>query len=227
MMSVLSDISLARAGFDSALRDGISAAWRAEDYTTAANLIPDELLDAFMLCGTREDVAEKAMAFHRRAGLQLPLLQPVLQEERQVEELVAAAAIYAAMPADSCGRRGHAGEGRSREPRRRRTLTRPLPGASRATRSPTTGASARSNASGGVPARVGRSSGRSPTRHRSSRSRRAAPWRRSTGGSPCCRSWPPSPGASCSTPARTSSTRSTTSGRASTRSCRRGPATRS
>ncbi len=101
MMSVLSDISLARAGFESALRDGISTAWRAEDYTTAANLIPDELLDAFMLCGTREDVAEKAMAFHRRAGLQLPLLQPVLQEERQIDELVAAAAIYAAIPADS------------------------------------------------------------------------------------------------------------------------------
>ncbi len=101
MMSVLSDISLRRAGFDGALRDAIAAAWRAEDYTTAANLIPDELLDAFMLCGTREDVAEKAMAFHRIAGLQLPLLQPVLQEERQIEELVAAAAIYAAIPAES------------------------------------------------------------------------------------------------------------------------------
>ena len=40
--------------------------WQAEDYTTAGNLIPDELLDAFMLCGTREDVAAKAMAFHAR-----------------------------------------------------------------------------------------------------------------------------------------------------------------
>jgi 1,4-dihydroxy-2-naphthoate octaprenyltransferase len=99
MMSVLSDISLRRAGFEPALRDAIAAAWRAEDYTTAGNLIPDELLDAFMLCGTREDVAEKAMAFHRETGLQLPLLQPVLQEERQIEELVAAAALYAAVPA--------------------------------------------------------------------------------------------------------------------------------
>ena len=48
------------------LRDRIAAAWRAEDYTTAGNLIPDELLDAFMLCGTREDVAAKAMALPRR-----------------------------------------------------------------------------------------------------------------------------------------------------------------
>jgi 1,4-dihydroxy-2-naphthoate octaprenyltransferase len=99
MMSVLSDVSLRRAGFDADLRDRIAAAWRAEDYTTAGNLIPDELLDAFMLCGTREDVAAKAMAFHAEAGLALPLLQPVLQEEGQVDELIAAAAMYAGMPA--------------------------------------------------------------------------------------------------------------------------------
>ena len=53
MMSVLGDVSLARAGFDRELRDRIAAAWRAEDFHTAGNLIPDELLDAFMLCGTR------------------------------------------------------------------------------------------------------------------------------------------------------------------------------
>jgi 1,4-dihydroxy-2-naphthoate octaprenyltransferase len=98
MMSVLSDVSLRRAGFDQELRDRIAAAWRAEDYTTAGNLIPDELLDAFMLCGTREDVAAGAMAFHRQTGLGLPLLQPVLQEDRQIDELIAAAAIFASIP---------------------------------------------------------------------------------------------------------------------------------
>lgn len=97
MMSVLSDVSLRRAGFDLELRDRIATAWRAEDYTTAGNLIPDELLDAFMLCGTREDVAERAMAFHTQAGLSLPILQPVLQEDRQIEELVEAAAIFASI----------------------------------------------------------------------------------------------------------------------------------
>jgi 1,4-dihydroxy-2-naphthoate polyprenyltransferase len=98
MMSVLSDISLKRAGFESELRDRIATAWRAEDYTSAGNLIPDELLDAFMLCGTREDVAAGAMAYHTQTGLQLPLLQPVLQEERQIDELIAAAAIFASIP---------------------------------------------------------------------------------------------------------------------------------
>jgi len=99
MMSVLSDVSLARAGFEKDLRDQIAAAWRAEDYTTAGRLIPDELLDAFMLCGTREDVADKAMAYHAEAGLQLPLLQPVIQDDDHVEELLAAATLYAEMPA--------------------------------------------------------------------------------------------------------------------------------
>jgi 1,4-dihydroxy-2-naphthoate octaprenyltransferase len=98
MMSILSDISLGRAGFDRELRDRIAVAWRAEDFTSAGNLIPDELLDAFMLCGTREDVAAKAMAFHADTGLDLPLLQPVLQEDRQIDELLAAAALYAELP---------------------------------------------------------------------------------------------------------------------------------
>ena len=101
MMSVLGDVSLKRAGFDRELRDRIAAAWRAEDYTLAGNLIPDELLDAFMLCGTREDVAAKALAFTVETGLRLPLLQPVLQEERQIDELIAAAAIYAELPVEA------------------------------------------------------------------------------------------------------------------------------
>jgi 1,4-dihydroxy-2-naphthoate polyprenyltransferase len=98
MMSVLGDVSLKRAGFEPELRDRIAAAWRAEDYHGAGALIPDELLDAYMLCGTREDVAARAMAFHTDAGLGLPLLQPVLQEDHQIDELIAAAALYAGLP---------------------------------------------------------------------------------------------------------------------------------
>ncbi|MDL1898211.1 LLM class flavin-dependent oxidoreductase, partial [Anaerolineae bacterium CFX7] len=53
MMSVLSDFALQQVGFDVELKNKIAAAWRAEDYHTAAQLIPDEMLDAFMLVGTR------------------------------------------------------------------------------------------------------------------------------------------------------------------------------
>lgn len=93
MISVLSDFSLQQAGFDVELRNKIAVAWRAEDYTTAAQLIPDEMLDAFMLVGTREEVAEAAQRFND-AGMTLPILQPVLQEKEQVQEVMEAAVLY-------------------------------------------------------------------------------------------------------------------------------------
>jgi 1,4-dihydroxy-2-naphthoate polyprenyltransferase len=110
MISVLGDVALARAGFERELRDRIAAAWRAEEYHTAAGLIPDELLDAFMLCGTTEEVAAGALAFHERANLDLPLLQPILQEEAQIGELLAAAQLYGRLPEAAAERWGQPAE---------------------------------------------------------------------------------------------------------------------
>ena len=98
MMSVLSDVSLKRAGFPRDLRDEIAAAWRAEDFHRAGQLIPDELLDAFIACGTPDEVARRALDYHE-AGLDLPILQPVLQEERQVEGVLEAGVTYGALGA--------------------------------------------------------------------------------------------------------------------------------
>src|SRR5437762_5694646 len=94
MISVLSDISMKRAGFDPALRGQIATAWRAEDYHRAGELIPDELLDAFILCGTVNEVAARANAYHDAAGIDVPLLQPILQEEAQVNAVLDAAVLY-------------------------------------------------------------------------------------------------------------------------------------
>jgi 1,4-dihydroxy-2-naphthoate polyprenyltransferase len=94
MISVLSDISMKRAGFDPALRGQIATAWRAEDYHRAGELIPDDLLDAFILCGTVDEVAARAGAYHD-AGMDVPLLQPILQEEAQVNAVLNAAVAYA------------------------------------------------------------------------------------------------------------------------------------
>jgi 1,4-dihydroxy-2-naphthoate octaprenyltransferase len=94
MMSVLSDISMKRAGFDPALRSQIATAWRAEDYHRAGELIPDDLLDAFILCGTVKEVAARAADYHD-AGMDVPLLQPILQETAQVDAVFDAAIAYA------------------------------------------------------------------------------------------------------------------------------------
>ncbi|HEX9237037.1 MAG TPA: LLM class flavin-dependent oxidoreductase, partial [Actinomycetota bacterium] len=82
MMSIQTDVALGRAGIELELRDRIAAAWRAEDYHGAAQLIPDELLDAFLLCGTRDDIASRVWDYHH-AGMALPILQPVVQVDEQ------------------------------------------------------------------------------------------------------------------------------------------------
>ena len=96
MMSVLSNFSLQQAGFEPALRDQIMAAWRTEDYHKAAELIPDDMLDAFMLCGTPEQVAEGAARFNQ-AGMDTPIIQPVVQEDDQVQLALKAASLYGSM----------------------------------------------------------------------------------------------------------------------------------
>jgi 1,4-dihydroxy-2-naphthoate polyprenyltransferase len=96
MMSVLSNFSLQQAGFEPELRDRIMAAWRTEDYHKAAELIPDDMLDAFMLCGTPEEVAEGA-ARYNEAGMDTPLIQPVVQEDDQVLLALRAAALYGSL----------------------------------------------------------------------------------------------------------------------------------
>jgi 1,4-dihydroxy-2-naphthoate octaprenyltransferase len=93
MLSILSDASLAGAGFPLELRDRVAKAWAEEEYHQAAELIPDELVDAFLLCGTAEDVAARVWDY-RQAGLDLPLLQPVVQERDQLERVLAAAVAY-------------------------------------------------------------------------------------------------------------------------------------
>lgn len=93
MMSILSDITLTRAGFEPELRNAIAAKWRVEDYHGAGQLVPDELLDAFILCGTVGEVAARAHEYHE-AGMRVPLLQPIVQDEAQIDLVMRAAVEY-------------------------------------------------------------------------------------------------------------------------------------
>src|SRR5436190_22805233 len=108
MMSILSDVTLGRAGFEPELRDRIAAAWRKEDYTTAGGLIPDDLLDAFILCGTRREIADRAWEYHE-AGMDLPILQPVVQDEDQVSAVLDAAVAYGTAETAAVGARAALG----------------------------------------------------------------------------------------------------------------------
>ncbi len=92
MMAIQTDVAIERAGLDLELRDRVFGLWRQEDYHVAAQLIPDEMMDAFLLCGTRDEVAARAEEYHE-AGMQLPVLQPVVQTDDQVEAVMGAAVL--------------------------------------------------------------------------------------------------------------------------------------
>jgi 1,4-dihydroxy-2-naphthoate octaprenyltransferase len=102
MLAVQSDTAMRRVGLDPELKGRVFAAWREGDYHRAAGLIPDELVDAFILCGTPDEVAARA-AEYADAGMTLPVLQPVLQEEEQVGYVLDAAATYGSGRAGAVG----------------------------------------------------------------------------------------------------------------------------
>jgi 1,4-dihydroxy-2-naphthoate octaprenyltransferase len=124
MLSINTDVALRRAGFDTDLRDEVAAAWRAEEYHRAAEMIPDELVDAFFLCGTVDDVVARVWEFHE-AGMEIPLLQPIVQEEDQVRALLRAAVVFGSEAREMV-------EARAAEAARREEAEEPAPAAAAA-----------------------------------------------------------------------------------------------
>ncbi|GAC1336407.1 MAG: hypothetical protein NVSMB17_19990 [Candidatus Dormibacteria bacterium] len=125
MVSILSDISMQRVGMEPGLRDRVNALWREEKYHEAAEVIPDELLEAFVLVGTPQEVAARALDYHR-AGMDIPLLQPVVQDEDQVRRVLEAAVLYgtATQLADQSGDAAPATAGTGADTGRARLRTR-------------------------------------------------------------------------------------------------------
>ncbi len=125
MMSVQSDVAMRRAGLDPEVKHRVAAAWRAEDYHRAAELIPDELLDAFVLCGTPDEIAARVEDY-REAGMTRPLLQPVVQDDNQVSGVLEAAVAYGAARAPVSSREPVTAPVSAANPGRPITDTRPL-----------------------------------------------------------------------------------------------------
>jgi 1,4-dihydroxy-2-naphthoate octaprenyltransferase len=121
MMAIQTDVALRRAGLDLELRDRVFALWRDEDYHGAAQLIPDSMLDSFLLCGTRDDVASRVDGYVE-AGMQLPVLQPVVQKEDQVRQVIETAIEFGKGPG-LAGSAASAAQAESRLPVEERRLT--------------------------------------------------------------------------------------------------------
>jgi 1,4-dihydroxy-2-naphthoate octaprenyltransferase len=125
MMAIQTDVALRRAGLDLDLRDRIGALWRAEQYHEAAELIPDEMMDAFLLCGTQDEIIARVEGY-AAAGMQLPILQPVVQTEDQVAAVLDTALVYGSeSAARSAGRTRRADARGGGDPARQQPPTRP------------------------------------------------------------------------------------------------------
>jgi 5,10-methylenetetrahydromethanopterin reductase len=89
MMTVQSDESYRHAGFDTDLRERIAQAWLSKEVELAGRLVPTELLEQHLLLGTLDEVSA-GIARYREAGVRVPILQPALQDDEQVELLIRA-----------------------------------------------------------------------------------------------------------------------------------------
>jgi 5,10-methylenetetrahydromethanopterin reductase len=93
-LAVIEDRVLAESELDPASKRRIAEPFWRGDLEEASRQVGDELLDAFTLAGTADDVLERLTAYVE-AGVRLPILQPVSVEEAEVQRVIDVAREYA------------------------------------------------------------------------------------------------------------------------------------
>ncbi|HEX6512212.1 MAG TPA: LLM class flavin-dependent oxidoreductase [Chloroflexota bacterium] len=95
LLQVESPRSFSEAGLDPRIKERVQVAMKKGDAKRAAELLPDEVLDCFVLCGTEHEVVDQLAPF-TEAGLQEPILQPLKPSARAFEQAIAAGKTYLA-----------------------------------------------------------------------------------------------------------------------------------
>lgn len=85
--AVIDERVLQESGVDPACKQRIGEAFRRGDHEAASRQIGNELLDAFTLAGTPDDMLER-LAAYAEAGVGLPILQPVSTEDADVRRVI-------------------------------------------------------------------------------------------------------------------------------------------
>jgi len=91
--AVIDERVLEETGVDPACKRRIGEAFRRGDLLEASGLIGDDLLDAFTLAGTPDDLLER-LAAYAAAGVGLPILQPVSTDDAEVRRVIDVAHAY-------------------------------------------------------------------------------------------------------------------------------------
>jgi 5,10-methylenetetrahydromethanopterin reductase len=92
MLSVQDDYLYEGTGIDPAKKKPIAENYFAGRLTESSSFVTDEMLDAFTLVGTPNDIASRVLDY-KRAGLDLPILQPISMKPSDVEKVLRTGAI--------------------------------------------------------------------------------------------------------------------------------------
>lgn len=89
MLAVQDDYLYEGTGIDPAKKKPISENYFRGNVAQASTFVTDEMLEAFTLLGTKDDVINRAVEF-KKAGLTLPILQPISMQKNDIVDVVSA-----------------------------------------------------------------------------------------------------------------------------------------
>jgi 5,10-methylenetetrahydromethanopterin reductase len=89
MLSVQDDYLYEGTGIDPLKKKPIAENYFKGNLSEASSHITDEMMEAFTLLGTRDDVATRVREY-QRAGINLPILQPISMKKEDVREVLEA-----------------------------------------------------------------------------------------------------------------------------------------
>ncbi|HZW57761.1 MAG TPA: LLM class flavin-dependent oxidoreductase [Nitrososphaerales archaeon] len=92
MLSVQDDYLYEGTGIDPAKKKPIAENYFKGDITASSSFITDEMLEAFTLVGTGEQVCDRVQEF-KKSGLNLPILQPISMKAQDIDTVLRAGAM--------------------------------------------------------------------------------------------------------------------------------------
>lgn len=94
MLSIKDESFYIEAGINPQLKVPIATNYFKGNLSKASSSVTDEIISAFTVCGTVEQVVERVKEY-KTAGVDLPILQPLGKEREQIHHVLGAASIIA------------------------------------------------------------------------------------------------------------------------------------
>lgn len=89
MLSVQDDYLYEESGLSAELKVPVAKNYFKGNLAEASSHITDEMIEAFTVCGTEDQICERVEEY-RRSGLNLPILQPISMKNEDIENTIKA-----------------------------------------------------------------------------------------------------------------------------------------